>query len=431
MQEPKKQKPKKIKYNDIELINIDEENIKRKRQKKSEDDEEKSRQDSEILKKNREKIIKTEENNKELFENLDPAIIDFVIQKLKEIVETLDKRTPKQKALLLKLVLEKYEMLNDCNLTVTQAKDLYLLLEHDNIKALCQINKGKNNPIKDIIDQQKEKVLDKLVEAVNIEIQNVGNIEELEKLCEGLPIEILKKNNDKYKKYAEKINQKKSGLNKAKILAELEVVPENIISIVRQLALGNLDVLGAASVIEKEAIENVKKAEYDNFEEGVKLEKKKIHTKIKSILVEKAKDYCIKNPALTVLNLKELTGDTLIESMSSIIMNLVERKEYEKALEMCKYFEQKTKDEEINKYIEKIRTVVVNMEIGKMIISKINLEDDKEKRERYFDTISKEFNQKGILLEEISIGEIMNNGSKLTLADIYKKEKIVNEEREV
>ena len=187
-----------------------------------------------------------------------------------------------------------------------------------------------------------------------------------------------------------------------------------------------------ARVIEKEAIENVKKADYDDFDEGVKIEKKKIHTQIKSILVEKAKDYCIKNPTLTVLNLKELTGDTLIESISSIIMNLVERKEYDKALEMCKFFEQKTKDDEINKYIEKIRTVIVNMEIGNMIIKGINIGDDKDKRERYFDTISKGLNQKGISLDEIPLGEITKDGTKMTLADIYYvSDKYIDKEREV
>lgn len=432
VEEPKKSKIKKIKLDDIELINLDEETKKKKRQKKGEDDEEKIKLDGEVLKKNYERIRRKEENNKELFENLDPTVIDFVIQKLKEIVETLNVRTPKEKAVLLKLVFEKYEMLNDCNLSVTQAKDLYLLLEHDNIKALCQVSRGKNNPIKEMVENQKEKVLDKLIEAVNLEIQNVGNIEELEKLCEGLPIEILRKNNDKYKKYTEKINQKKSGLSKEKILAELEIVPENIIEIVRQLANGNLDVSSAARVIEKEAIENVKKADYDDFDEGVKIEKKKIHTQIKSILVEKAKDYCIKNPTLTVLNLKELTGDTLIESISSIIMNLVERKEYDKALEMCKFFEQKTKDDEINKYIEKIRTVIVNMEIGNMIIKGINIGDDKEIRERYFDTISKGLNQKGISLDEIPLGEITKDGTKMTLADIYYvSDKYTDKEREV
>ena len=214
VEEPKKSKIKKIKLDDIELINLDEETKKKKRQKKGEDDEEKIKLDGEVLKKNYERIRRKEENNKELFENLDPTVIDFVIQKLKEIVETLNVRTPKEKAVLLKLVFEKYEMLNDCNLSVTQAKDLYLLLEHDNIKALCQVSRGKNNPIKEMVENQKEKVLDKLIEAVNLEIQNVGNIEELEKLCEGLPIEILRKNNDKYKKYTEKINQKKSGLSK-------------------------------------------------------------------------------------------------------------------------------------------------------------------------------------------------------------------------
>ena len=403
VEEPKKSKIKKIKLDDIELINLDEETKKKKRQKKGEDDEEKIKLDGEVLKKNYERIRRKEENNKELFENLDPTVIDFVIQKLKEIVETLNVRTPKEKAVLLKLVFEKYEMLNDCNLSVTQAKDLYLLLEHDNIKALCQVSRGKNNPIKEMVENQKEKVLDKLIEAVNLEIQNVGNIEELEKLCEGLPIEILRKNNDKYKKYTEKINQKKSGLSKEKILAELEIVPENIIEIVRQLANGNLDVSSAARVIEKEAIENVKKADYDDFDEGVKIEKKKIHTQIKSILVEKAKDYCIKNPTLTVLNLK-----------------------------MCKLFEQKTKDDEINKYIEKIRTVIVNMEIGNMIIKGINIGDDKDKRERYFDTISKGLNQKGISLDEIPLGEITKDGTKMTLADIYYvSDKYTDKEREV
>ena len=116
VEEPKKSKIKKIKLDDIELINLDEETKKKKRQKKGEDDEEKIKLDGEVLKKNYERIRRKEENNKELFENLDPTVIDFVIQKLKEIVETVNVRTPKEKAVLLKLVFEKYEMLNDCNL---------------------------------------------------------------------------------------------------------------------------------------------------------------------------------------------------------------------------------------------------------------------------------------------------------------------------
>ena len=95
VEEPKKSKIKKIKLDDIELINLDEETKKKKRQKKGEDDEEKIKLDGEVLKKNYERIRRKEENNKELFENLDPTVIDFVIQKLKEIVETLNVRTPK------------------------------------------------------------------------------------------------------------------------------------------------------------------------------------------------------------------------------------------------------------------------------------------------------------------------------------------------
>ena len=66
-----------------------------------------------------------------------------------------------------------------------------------------------------------------------------------------------------------------------------------------------------------------------------------------------------------------------------------------------------------------------------MILKGINIGDDKDKRERYFDTISQGLNQKGISLDEIPLGEITKDGTKMTLADIYYvSDKYTDKERE-
>ncbi len=187
-------------------------------------------------------------------------------------------------------------------------------------------------------------IANKYADAIIKMAENTNNLEELQRLSKEIPLQMainnplsigraktMLYNNITKLKQNEYINNYRS------------FVPKEIEKVILNISNKNFNVANALKIIEQEANNRVEEKPKTKFALTKEQEVIQILNQIKTIILEKqAEQYPIKNPQVAIENLLKMTNNDFNFSLSTVIHNLINRKEFDTANKIC--------DEYLKKY---------------------------------------------------------------------------------
>lgn len=225
-----------------------------------------------------------------------------------------------------------------------------------------------------------------------------------------------------------KIDRKIYGINQQKTIDKIRnVVPENIESMIGELSRGTLDIQTANQIINQEAKTRVESRPQTKFTLTEQQERTQILIKIKTILVEQSEQYKIENPEKTIEQLQQLCGDGLEQSIGTVVRNLINSKEFQRARETYDKFSKKDKTPEFQMSMKLLRNNIRNAEISYTVLKLINMNGTVDEEQKYLDVIENGLDVGNVKLNTISLGKSQDGKRNITLADVWEDKKLERE----
>lgn len=364
-----------------------------------------------------EQTINLQKQNDEL---VNSAILE--IEKIEEILKNNEGHSQKEIKELSKTIITELNKIEEYQLTVEQAEKLYYLI---NSKTLKEIDLGNNEKKYNYrMSRNRKIILRKLTEAIDLVQSQTEEVEELKKLERKLTFEIQKNNQILIGTVKSKIENKILKINQQKAIDKIRNdVPENVELIIKSLAKGTLDINKADQIIEKEAEKRIESKSKNKFALTKEQEKNQILMQIRTGLMEKSEQYNIENPEKTIMLMEELNNGKIELAVRTVVKNLINRKEFEKAKEVCKKFSSKDKESSLSIYIRDLKKKIRNNEIGDFVLRGINMKGTPEEKSKFIELIEKGIRQKNINLDAVPLGKSQDGLKNITLADIWTDEK--------
>lgn len=353
--------------------------------------------------------------------------INSVIAEIEEIIKSIKEQHKKATRKEVNVILNKLKQIEDYQLTIEQAEKLYFLLQSEELKKL-------NSTITDKIDfymnRSRKTIIKKLAEAIDIAQDQSDNLEELKILEKKLTLEMQRDNQIIVRAVKSKIGNKISKIIQQKVIDRIRNdIPENIEFIIREISNGTLDIQIANRIIDKEVkkrIENKPKTRFSLTEEQ---EKRQILIQIRTVLIEKSKQYHIKNPEKTIMQIQELCGGNIEQAIRTVVKNLTNIKDFERAKEVCDKFSDKGSEYPLSVYISGIRKQIRNDEISDIVLKGIKMSGTKREERKCFELIEKGLKMGNIKLGAVSLGKSQDGLRTITLADIWPDENQIENSR--
>ena len=324
-----------------------------------------------------EQTINLQKQNDEL---VNSAILE--IEKIEEILKNNEGHSQKEIKELSKTIITELNKIEEYQLTVEQAEKLYYLI---NSKTLKEIELGNNEKKYNYrMSRNRKIILRKLTEAIDLVQSQTEEVEELKKLERKLTFEIQKNNQILIGTVKSKIENKILKINQQKAIDKIRNdVPENVELIIKSLAKGTLDINKADQIIEKEAEKRIESKLKNKFALTKEQEKNQILMQIRTGLMEKSEQYNIENPEKTIMLMEELNNGKIELAVRTVVKNLINRKEFEKAKEVCKKFSSKDKESSLSIYIRDLKKEIRNNEIGDFVLRGINMKGTPEEKSKF------------------------------------------------
>ena len=98
--------------------------------------------------------------------------------------------------------------------------------------------------------------------------------------------------------------------------------------IIKSLANWNIDIQRANEIIDEEAKKRVANKPKTKFSLNEEQERRQILIQIRTAIEEKADKFRIQNPETAVLQLQQLCGGKIEQSVRTVVMNLIEQKDF-------------------------------------------------------------------------------------------------------
>lgn len=318
-------------------------------------------ENTQTLKNEEVKTIKSDENNKDIkSENLTSVISSIsnnennpIILRIKKYIQEIE-TTLNIKILSKNLnqLMKELRELEKYTLTIEQLKTIYAMLDFRIISELRQEDYGKIDNYKQNFKLIVERMLAK---SINVKINDVQDIEELKQLAALIP----QKNDIIFVNVRNRINKKISDLQQKNAIERIRNdIPLEIVNLVKGIASSEIDIETVNSIIEQEANKRYENSPKTKFSLTIEQHKKQIVIQIKKILKEKANLYPIKDADFTVDILYQLSGDK-INSISNVITNFIARKEFSEAKAILKRYSNNLNDEQ---YISAIKREIEKSE---------------------------------------------------------------------
>lgn len=245
---------------------------------------------------------------------------------IKSINEQLSNSIEKAK-ILKQLIID----LEKSALTIEEFIELIEVLSKISLK---DVQNNERQAYVNLIPKVKEKIKIKLSSQVTTQLNNSNNLEELRELSKKC--DLINKNTMGIKIDKYQISRKIEKLQQEEAIKEANKIksPE-IEKIVEQIADGTLNIDEAINVINEEArkqIESKPKIKFGSL--TLEQEKSKICIQINNALKKQSEKYPIINSTLAIKHLEQLSGNKE-NSITTVVKNLIERQEFEKAQEIC------------------------------------------------------------------------------------------------
>lgn len=197
---------------------------------------------------------------------------------------------------------------------------------------------------------------------------NSNNLEELENLSKNITFKMAMDFPLSIGRARTFLGNKITKLKQTKYLNNYnKIIPKRIIEIALNISDEAFDYQNAIEIIEQEANNRVQEKTKTKFSLTEEQEATQILNQLKSIILEnQAEQYAIKNPQVAIENLLKITNNDFNYSLSAVIHNLINRKEFDIANEICdKYLKEYNYSEKHhNLYLicKSLKTQIINAE---------------------------------------------------------------------
>lgn len=302
-------------------------------------------------------------------------------------------------------------------------------LDIQQIEKICQLlqaedMKNLNTHIKDrtdfILERKRREMTIRFVEAINIAQAQTESIEELKHLNEKLITNIMGKYHALTSSVNTRINNKIMKLAKQEAINKLRNnIPTRVQTIVTDIANGTLNIEEAKQVIEEEANKQVQNNPNNKFSLTTEQQRNKIYMQIRDRLMENPEEYVIQNPEVAITQLQELCRGDLQQAIRAVTKNLIGRKEFEQAKDICKKYSRGGIESEVYQYMRILRKEIRDAEVSDMVLKGIHMQGTIEKENKYFEFIERGLNSGNIDLKTISLGKTKDESRTITLQDIW------------
>lgn len=346
-------------------------------------------------------------------------LIDATITEIEEIINEMKDMSKKEKRKNAWEIVMKIEEIQDYQLTIEQSKKLCFLLKSDELNRLGLTHTDR---IDSILNRKRSIIVKKMAESTNFVQMKTENIEELDMLRKDLMLMIDRETPMNVSSVKSKIDNKILKIQtKMAIDRVRNDIPVNIEAIITDLSKGTLDIEKANEIIEEEArkrLEGKQRAKFSLSTE--EQEKKQILMQIKTVMMEKVDKYCIESPESTVVQLQELYGGDLEQSVRIVVGNLIASKNFQKAKLIYDKFYGKNKNALDSKRCTILRNEIRNAEISDMVLRVINMNGTIEEERVCFELIEKGIDMGNVKLGSISLGKSKDGLRNISLADVWE-----------
>ena len=345
-------------------------------------------------------------------------LVNSIIEKIRIMLDENIEKAPKEKRECAKKVFSEVKKIEDMDLTISQAEQIYNLLGSDVLKNLNVSFKDRMNPRG---EKEKRMIIKKLAKAIDIAQEQTEDLEKLENLSKKVTIKMAAEYQVEIGTLKSKISNKIFKIRQQKKNESIKNnIQENIKAIISDLAKGSLDVSAAKIAIEEEAKRRVE-AKGRN-KSTIEAEKNQILIQIRKVLKENSEIYRVENPSATIMIFEELCDEEIESSISAVIKNLINIKEFDKAKEVCRELFGKNDNRISPMYIKNLRNEIRNSKIGDEILTIIENDGTYEEEKMCYEQIKKLIVEEKINPKNISLGKSQDGLRNITLADISSKE---------
>lgn len=347
-------------------------------------------------------------------------LINSVITKIEEIVKGMKEFSKEERRKGASAILTELKRIEDYKLTIEQAEKLHFLMQSEELEKLSLSTTDK---IDFYMNRNKRTIIRKLTEAIDVAQSQTEELEELKILEKKLSTKMQQSNQIVVGAVKSRIENKILKINQQKAIDRIRNnVPADIEFIITEIANGTLDMQVANEIIDKEAKKRVENKTKTRFTLTEEQEKRQILIQIRTVLMEKPEQYHIENPEMTIMQMQELCGGELEQSIRTVVNNLIGIKDFERAKEVCDIFSSEDKESPLSKHIRTLRNGIRNAEISYIVLKGISMNGTEEEERAYFELIEKGLKMGNVKLDAISLGKSQDGLRNIYLSDILENQ---------
>lgn len=361
----------------------------------------------------RKESIPVSEKEMEIIEHL----IDTIEEQVK-IMQNLSQRDIQSFLESAEIILQTAQQIKDYPLTIEQAEKLSALLAEE------KLTPRHSQYMHNRMNWHKKSVTKKLAEAIEKRSFETDDLEELKQLRKKLQSEMFEENPIAIGGISIKIDMKIRQLQTKKAMDKIKNdISADVEKVIRDLADDTIDIEEAKKIIKEEARKKIEKTPKSVFSLTEKQYEEQVRMQIRKILRENGEKYEIVNPKQAIQKIQALSGGNIETSIATVIGNMISRKQFYMARNLCDELE-KNKDEKIlmNDIIKRQRKEIRNAEISDLVLKGIRKEGTIEEENAYFDLIKKGLEKGKVPLQAISLGKSKDGIKNITLLDIWPDE---------
>lgn len=342
--------------------------------------------------------------------------IEHVIKEVKEKGEKIKGCSKNEKRDIAIEILRELKKIKGYQLSVEQAEILQNLMKEKEFFNLNRYSSDKMDPILEI----KRKQIDiNMIMAIKIAYKKTDDIEELKNLRKKITPEMQKRIPIIISPIEHNIDSKISKISTERAKSTIRNnIPVNIENIIHDLAEGKIDIDNANKVIDEEARKRTEGKNKNIFKLTEIQERRQLLMQIRIALSENPDQFFIKKPYETIEQLKMLTNGEEVVAITSVVNNLIRRKDLEKAKEICKKF----KHDEKVKNMTHLEQEIMKVELSDKILKAINSDMTPNEERVFIETLENELRILNLSPRAILLGKSEDGSKNISLADILEEE---------
>ncbi len=304
--------------------------------------------------------------------------------------------------------------LNKCNLSIEQCKNMLEILDFIKQNKKLKMGEGKK------LQSCKEIITIKWLQGISKVIQSSNDIEELNEIKKQM--DLLANSNSMYvKTLKEKISYKIFFIkqqNKKNNNNKTNAESENIEKLTFELLNEEIDTENAKKIVEEENKIRIENSSKNNSNFAQTDKKSQIAYEIQRKIENEPDKYIIKNPQLTIQKMQDILEINLESILKTVIENLIQRKEYNKAKEVCERYSKINND--IEDCIVYLRKSIKNAETRDMILNLINNSGTIEEQSNALEEVEEKIRLEHINTKAVVLGKSLDGIKTIRLYDVWE-----------